>query len=198
MKQTKVSMIASSLVLLLTCSGCDKAQEPVQGDRPTKEVAAPGRITVKAGNGSFDQTGGDKFRTYDIKGQAQIKYAPEGAEVTEAVKNVQVVVASRNTNPYADIYSNLLAKRLSKEFIVLCSACHDDYGNGVIGPSLIGKTGNEVRNMIEKYSNDADANVLMADLVRRMTPEQTDFISNDLARFNAEVSEEKRAAKEAP
>lgn len=198
MKQIKVLMIASCLALFLTCSGCDKTQEPVQVDSPTKTVEAPGKITVKAGNGSFDQTKGDKFRTYDVKGQAQIKYAPEGAEVTEAVKNVQVVVASRNSNPYAGIYANLLSKRLSKEFIVLCSACHDDYGNGVIGPSLIGKTGNEVRNMIEKYSNDADANVLMADLVKRMTPEQIDFISNDLARFNAEVSQEKKAAKEVP
>ena len=104
---------------------------------------------------------------------------------------MQVVVAARNS-PYGSINANLLSKRLSKEFILLCSACHDDYGNGVVGPSLIDKNEQEVRDMIQKYTDDPNANVLMADLVRRMSPEQIDFIAKDLARFNAEVQAEKR------
>lgn len=199
----------------LLCAGCDggpsqSAAQKASQNAPAPEAAGrtaaaeaasqppaptvPGTITVKAGTGPAQKRAGDEFRTYDVKGQSRIRYAPEGAEVTEAVKNVQVVVAARNTNPYASVYASLLSKRLSKDFIVLCSACHDDYGNGVIGPSLIGKSAEDVRRMIDEYAHDPDANVLMADLVKRMSRDQVEFIAQDIARFNAEIAMEKEQA----
>ena len=117
----------------------------------------------------------DKFRTFDVRGESIIKYAPEGAEITPEVKNVQVNVAVRNT-PYGHI----------QEFIVACSACHDDYANGVIGPSLIDKNEKEVLDMMVKYNQDPNANVLMTTLVERMTDKEKAFIAKDIARFNYE------------
>lgn len=199
-------LVRSALVAVfgvLALTGCDSKNEvgasvektvdsqrsapiaPPDAPAPKKE----GTITVVAGEKPQPQKTGDKFRTYDVRGQSQISFAPAGQEVTDEVRNVQVVVAARN-NPYVSIQASLLAKRLSKQFIVLCSACHDDYGNGVIGPSLIGKSSDEVRKMIDKYSSDPNANVLMTELVRRMTPDEIDFIARDLARFNAEIQEE--------
>lgn len=178
--------ILVSLAATLGLSGCKDAPEPVQ----SKTVTTPGKITVVTPPSAVtQQRTGDAFRSYDVHGESQIKYAPEGTEITDAVKNVQVVVAARN-NPYASIQAALMAKRLSKEFIVLCSACHDDYGNGVIGPSLIGKSATDVRTMIDKYSGDPNANVLMTDLVHRMDNRKIDFICEDIARFNAEVQKE--------
>ena len=124
-----------------------------------------------------------------------ISYAPEGAEVTDAVKNVQVVVAARSS-PYASIGADLMAKRLSKDFIIYCSACHDDYGNGVIGPSLLGKNAKELREMIDKYSREPDANVLMTDLVHRLSEEKIQFIAGDIARFNAELAAEAKKGRQ--
>ena len=80
----------------------------------------------------------------------------------------------------------------------MCSACHDDYANGVIGPSLIGKNEKEVREMIDKYSKDPNANVLMTSLVERMTPEEIDFIAADLARFTKAIQEEKNPTVSLP
>ena len=187
---------AASFVLCIgavtSLSGCGEKEKDVH---PIEAVLKPGKITIVASK-NHKEPHTDKFRTLDIKGQSQISYAPKGQEITEAVKNVQVVVASRN-NPYASIHANILSKRLSKEFIVLCSACHDDYGNGVIGPSLIGKTDAEVLEMIDKYSAQPDANVLMTDLVHRMSREQIRFIVQDIARFNAEIAAENKEGKNA-
>ena len=119
--------------------GCeDKSQDKSQ-KAETSLPSRPGKITVTAGTKTTDVSKEDKFRTFDVRGESIIKYAPEGAEITPEVKNVQVNVAVRNT-PYGHIQARLLSQRLSKEFIVACSACHDDYANGVIGPSLIDKT----------------------------------------------------------
>ena len=169
----------AAVVVLAACGGSEteKAETPA--------AKKPGTITVISGGDSAqERKSSSAFRTYNVRGESQISYAPEGAEVTDAVKNVQVVVAARSS-PYASIGADLMAKRLSKDFIIYCSACHDDYGNGVIGPSLLGKNAKEVREMIDKYSREPDANVLMTDLVHRLSEEKIHFIAGDIARFNA-------------
>lgn len=178
------------LILLATVAGC--SDQGVEKNIPKKEtVSAPGKITIVVPkNQPQVQPSQDPFRTYDIQGQSIIKYAPEGQTITEEVKNVQVVVAARN-NPYGNLKWKLLGKRLSKDFILYCSACHDDYGNGVVGPSLIDKNAREVLETMNKYLNDPDANALMTELVQKMSKEKTEFIASDIARFNKEISQEK-------
>lgn len=195
-KALAVGLVCSVLAILNGCSDSEVTAEKSQAQNAGQTLKeggktspeGPGKITIVAGK---TQTNVDhnRFRNYNVKGESQIDYVPKGQEVTEAVKNVQVVVAVRN-NPYGSIGASLLAKRLSKEFIIYCSACHDDYGNGVIGPSLIGKNPQEVREIFDKYMKDPNANVLMTDLVGRMNPSQIDFVCQDLAKFNAQVQEE--------
>lgn len=188
MTKTHLFLICSLLCLIST--GCeDKKADPLNASGSPEKVAEPrkpGKIEVVSGKPAegtkYKQ---DPFRTFDIRGEAIIKYAPDGMEVTQEVKNVQLNVAVRNT-PYAQIQARLLSKRLSKEFIVFCSACHDDYANGVIGPSLIDKSEKEILEMIDKYHLDPNANVLMTTLVERMTPEEKAFIAKDIAQFNYE------------
>ena len=197
--KTRVSLYGVLMMFTVAIAGCDGN---VESARPKADVAksvqpvsaAPGSIKVISAQAPVSTAGGDRFRTYDVRGQSQIQYAPKGQEITDAVKNVQVVVAARNT-PYASIHANLLAKRLSKQFIVFCSACHDDYGNGVIGPALIGKNAQEVRKMMDKYSRDPNANVLMTDLMHNKKPAEIDFICEDIARFNREIQAETGSAQ---
>lgn len=180
----------AAVVVLAACGGSEteKAETPA--------AKKPGTITVISGGDSAqERKSSSAFRTYNVRGESQISYAPEGAEVTDAVKNVQVVVAARSS-PYASIGADLMAKRLSKDFIIYCSACHDDYGNGVIGPSLLGKNAKEVREMIDKYSREPDANVLMTDLVHRLSEEKIQFIAGDIARFNAELAAEVKKGRQ--
>ncbi len=167
---------------IIACSGSKSDKD---------EVALPeksGDITVVAGE-KTNKDDVNPFIAYNITGEYMVKYAPDGEE-TPTTKAIGAHVVIRN-NPYASIHQSLLMKRLSKEFIVKCSACHDDYGNGVIGPSLLTKTSDEVYDMIIKYRTDKKENILMRELVLKMTDEEIRFIADDIAKFNEELHGEK-------
>lgn len=153
-----------------------------------------GKITVIDGGLVSDNDSRlNKFIGYNMVGEYRVNYAPDGRE-TPVTKQIGAHIVVRNT-PYSSIHKSLLMKRLSKEFIVKCSACHDDYGNGVIGPSLLTKTGEEVYNMITAYKNDKEKNELMRRLVKKMDDNEIRFIADDIAQFNKEIREEKAGEK---
>ncbi len=188
----KKIILLLSVFLVLIVAGCE--EKSLQSQKEEHRPESPGKITVVSGSQTELSAKEDKFRTFDVRGESIIKYAPDGAEVTQEVKNVQVNVAVRNT-PFASIQTRLLSQRLSKEYIVFCSACHDDYANGVIGPSLIDKNEQEVLDMMVKYGKEPDANVLMTTLVERMSPEEKSFIARDIARFNKEIHSQKGSSE---
>lgn len=188
--------LGMAIVCALLLTGCGDDGSSSGGSQTGRaQPTAPGKISISAGPVVKRQSE-DQFRTYDIKGESQISYAPDGQEITKEVKNVQVVVAARNKTPLELIGERLIIGTLSKDFMVWCSACHDDYGNGVIGPSIMNKTSKEIRDKIEEYRGNAEANVLMTDLVNRISKEKVEFISSDIARFNEAVKKLKAGKKE--
>jgi cytochrome c553 len=92
-------------------------------------------------------------------------------------------------SPYEKIKVSLLVKQLSKEFIVKCSACHNDYANGIIGPSLLNKDADFIYNRIIKFKSDKNANVLMTDLVKQMSNEDVSKLANEIFEFNKQIKE---------
>ncbi len=169
-------------VFAAACSGSE--QKGAEAPLPEKS----GEITVVSGGGS-NKDNVSPFISYTVTGEYAVRYAPDGEE-TPLTKEIGAHVVVRN-NPYESIHKSLMMKRLSKEFIVKCSACHDDYGNGVIGPSLLDKSGEQVYDMIIKYRTDREENVLMKVLVSKMTDEEIRFIADDIAAFNEEIRKEK-------
>ncbi len=87
--------------------------------------------------------------------------------------------------------NRILAKTLSKNYIVKCSACHDDYANGVIGPSLIQKSEEEITNMIKAYKNKTKVNELMKYLVSQMKDEEIKSLAKEISNLNKEVQRQK-------
>ncbi len=92
-------------------------------------------------------------------------------------------------SPYEKVKVSMLVKRLSKEFIVKCSACHNDYANGIIGPSLLDKDSNFIFNSIKKFKEDKDANVLMAELVKKMDDTEIRKLADEIYEFNKQIRE---------
>ncbi len=90
-------------------------------------------------------------------------------------------------SPYENIQISMLVKKLSKEFIVKCSACHNDYANGVIGPSLLDKNSDFIYNAIMKFKNNKNANVLMKDLVNQMSDENIKKLADEIYEFNEQI-----------
>lgn len=181
MKTFKQNFLLSGLCIL-ALAACDESKK--EGN-VIPDV--PGKITVISEN-TIPEDNTNRFIGYDTKGEYIIRYAPDGEETPES-KNVAPHVVIRNT-PYASIHKSLLSKRLSKNFIVKCSACHDDYANGVIGPPLLTKTGDEVYEMIVRYKTEKEVNVLMKRLVQKMDDKEIRDLANEIAQFNKEIREE--------
>ena len=87
-------------------------------------------------------------------------------------------------SPLQSINLKLIKGQLSKDFIVKCSACHDDYANGIIGPSLLNKTSDQIYDMIFAYKNKQKANPLMKDLVQTLDEAQIRALANEISEFN--------------
>ena len=88
--------------------------------------------------------------------------------------------------PLQTINLRLIKGRLSKNFITKCSACHDDYANGIIGPSLLTKSENEIYTMINAYKNKEKVNVLMRDLVKKMDDSESRNLAKEISDFNTQ------------
>eukprot|EP01156_Anaeramoeba_ignava_P018642 Anaeramoba_ignava/a92414_11.p2 GENE.a92414_11~~a92414_11.p2 ORF type:complete len:198 (-),score=40.96 a92414_11:914-1507(-) len=128
------------------------------------------------------------YFNYGIKSEydPHAKPANEDASVREKPRtsidaNLQV------RSPYENVKVSMLVKRLSKEFIVKCSACHNDYANGIIGPSLLDKDDKSIYESIIKFKNNEDANVLMSGLVNQMDEETIKRIATEIYEFNKQI-----------
>lgn len=129
------------------------------------------------------------YYDYNIKSAYDENAEPANKDASVRVKPRTNIEANMNVrSPYENIKENLLVKRLSKEFIVKCSACHNDYGNGVIGPSLLGKDYNDIYNKIMAFKTGEKSNPLMNDLVRMMKDKEIQKLAREIFQFNEEIN----------
>jgi len=82
---------------------------------------------------------------------------------------------------------SLLVKKMSKKFIVKCSACHNDYANGIIGPSLLGKNAEYIYDKIADFKSGKKSNPLMSDLIKMMSNEEIKELAQEIYIFNEEI-----------
>ena len=90
-------------------------------------------------------------------------------------------------SPYEKIKISLMVRKLSKKFIVKCSACHNDYANGIIGPSLLSKTADEILQNIKEFKTGEKSNPLMSDLIKLMSDDEINEIANEIYEFNKKI-----------
>lgn len=143
------------------------------------------RITVKSGEAPKKD---DKFVSYDFYGERKVNFNLNG-DVNETTKNI--VAYSSIRNQYEKLNFDLMKKRLGHDFILRCSACHDDYANGIIGPSLLDKTDAQIVDMIKKYKFKEKPNPLMVQLVNGMSEQQIETMAKEIYEFNRQFKEQK-------
>ena len=83
----------------------------------------------------------------------------------------------------------MLVQKLSKTFRVKCSACHDDYANGIIGPSLLSRDSNYIYETIADFKTGKKSNPLMTDLINMMTNEEIRALADEIYEFNKQIKE---------
>lgn len=133
------------------------------------------------------------YYDYNIKSGYNLNAMPANEDASVRAKPRTALDANIYIrSPYEDVQVSMLVKRLSKEFIVKCSACHNDYANGVIGPSLLGKNSEYIFNKIAEFKKDSSKNVLMNGLISQMDDEEIRKLANEIYEFNKMINETRK------
>ncbi|MEE3712616.1 hypothetical protein V2I22_06360 [Campylobacter sp. CLAX-7218-21] len=177
-----ITIILSAIIFL----GCSNQTNSKNDSQESNKTATTNSITIKKGS-SANQTKSDEWVVYDIDGKKNIKFGI--GESNETTKSIGAIAFTRP--PLQSINKALLKGQLSKNFITKCSACHDDYANGIIGPSLLDKTSEQIYDMIIAYRTKTKANILMADLVKSMDDKEVADIANEISQFNEQFRSKK-------
>lgn len=173
----KLFIIFIAIIFLV---GCEKSEDKNKADENSSNLASQNSIVIKKGDQNITKNS-DQFINYDIKGQRQVSFTINNEN---NITTKDIVAHSNIRNPYQKVNLSLVKKTLGRNFILKCSACHNEYANGVIGPSLLSKTSDEIYKMIIKYKNTPGANVLMSELVNKMSETEIKEIANEIYEFN--------------
>lgn len=194
-----IQKILLTLFIILLVSGCSEKKEEKKEEKIVKTQEAPKieieenqnpkeiKVAVKNEKSEKNET---YYFNYGIKSEYDPNSKPANEDAAVREKPRSKIDANMNVrSPYEEVKISLLVKRLSKEFIIKCSACHNDYANGIIGPSLLDKDDKFIYDSIMKFKGDKDANVLMTGLVNQMDEESIKRIASEIYEFNKEIRE---------
>ncbi len=211
-KISTVPTLVSSIVLvsLLTACGEDKPKEQVAkkeqstaavtkaasteaipqievvANKNVKEIKVKEKTTDKAQSKSY-------YYDYNIKSEYDEHARPANVDAAVRAKPRTTIDANMNVrSPYEEIQISLLVRKLSKKFIVKCSACHNDYANGIIGPSLLGKNSDEIFDSIAAFKSGEKKNVLMTDLINMMEDSEIRALADEIYAFNEKIKEARK------
>ena len=164
-------------------NGCSKKNQ----EEFSKEKNSAGKITItenvvkeQKSDGKSEENSGQFYYSYNKeKNSTQSDETSKIRTVLDAYRNIR--------SPYERVQITLMVQQLSPDYKLLCSACHDDYANGVIGPAIIDKNATYIYNQIIAFKTGKRKNVLMKDLVSRIDNTRLRAIANEIERFNKEV-----------
>jgi len=188
-------LLGSVLVAFIGCG--DNPKEQSKTETPTapkieivaNENAKEIKVAIKESNNSQENTF-YKGMTNELTHSYNPNSQPANKDAAVRIKPRTRLQAQQHIrSPYENIQIGLLVKKLSKEFMVKCSACHDDYANGVIGPSLLGKSSDEIFDKIIAFKSGKKSNVLMDGLIDHMDEENIRKLANEISKFNKKIEE---------
>jgi len=182
-KMTKFFMVALSALFVIGCSSDADHKKAEQSGENQPAIKVTENV-VKVDNKEVSkQNSGQFYYSYNKKNDKEIaKYNSDTSKVRttiDAYLNIK--------SPYEKVRITLMIKRLSHDYIIKCSACHDDYANGVIGPSLLDKDGDFIYQRIMDFKTGKKKNALMKELVSQIDDAKLKSIANEIANFNKEI-----------
>ncbi len=151
-----------------------------------KAIKVKEKEKVSSKNGQKDKY----YYDYNIKSEYDQNAKPANEDASIRIKPRTAIEANMNIrSPYDKIQISMLVQKLSIDFMIKCSACHDDYANGVIGPSLLGKSSDDIFNAIADFKSGKKSNVLMTDLISQMSEDEIRKLANEIYSFNVKIKE---------
>lgn len=181
----KILINTAAIALLVT--GCSDKEEVKEKPKVVTSEQAP-KIEIITNDNAKEIKVTEKEKVEETNKSYYFDYKDKEDEAEKKPRNK--IDANMNLrSPYEKVEVSMLVKSLSKEFIVKCSACHNDYANGIIGPSLLDKDSKFIFDSIKKFKTDETANVLMTDLVKKMDDENIQKLANEIFEFNKQIKE---------
>ena len=195
-----IKKVLFTLAIAILIAGCTEKKDEDNKESLASKTQAPLKIEIEENKNAKEikvenKTNQNKssneksyYMDYGVKSEYDQNAQPANDDASVRVKPRTTIDANMHVrSPYEKIKISLLVKKLSKEFIVKCSACHNDYANGIIGPSLLDKDSDFIFNSIMKFKGDENANVLMTGLVNQMSEKDIRRIANEIFEFNKKI-----------
>jgi cytochrome c553 len=183
-----------AIVLFTACSDDKKTSEPKS---IAKEATASGieivnnnhAKDIKVGLKDHNGTDNKYYFNYGVKSAYDQNAQPANDDASVRIRPRTAIQANMNIrSPYEKLRVSMITNTLSKKFIVKCSACHDDYANGVIGPSILGRDSDYIFNKIVDFKSGKKSNPLMNDLIKMMDDKEIREIADEIYQFNLKLN----------
>ncbi len=174
-----VALVLTGLVFI----GCGDDAEQQKSVNATN--VAP---QIEVTEGAVD-TNVTKSASKSNSGQFYYSYNKENNNSTDKTEDRRTTIDAylNIKSPYEKVRVTLMIKRLSNDYIIRCSACHDDYANGVVGPSLLGRDADFIYKKIMAFKTGEKKNALMKELVSQLDDAKLKSIAQEIANFNKEI-----------
>jgi len=181
-KLTIIFPLLGALIL----GGCGSSDDTASAKAaPATEAPAAIKVTTDAVDTTVK-----KEKSKENSGQFYYAYNKEKNSTYNSEENKVRTTIDAYLNiksPYEKVRITMMIKRLSKNYIIKCSACHDDYANGVIGPSLLDRDADYIYDHIAAFKTGTKKNVFMKELIAQMDDAEIRSLAEEIANFNKEI-----------
>lgn len=199
----KLQVLASATALLIVMTGCGE-EKKTETSKATSEAVQASQIEVVANENAQEVKVKTKnvdknqsksyYYDYNIKSEYDPNSQPANKDASIRVKpRTQVDANIHIRSPYEKVQISMLVQKLSLTFRIKCSACHDDYANGIIGPSLLSRDSDYIYNKIADFKSGKKSNPLMNDLIKMMSDDEIRTLADEIYAFNKEIQKMREA-----
>jgi len=192
------SLLLASSFFIITFSGCSNNEDKETVKKTVTANSNPQIEVVKNKNAreikvATKQRDKNQSQSYYYDYGEKAEYSqdtqPANEDASVRIRPRTSIDANMNIrSPYEKVQISMLVNKLSKKFIVKCSACHNDYANGIIGPSLLGRDSNYVYGKIQEFKTGKKSNPLMNDLIHMMSNKEIRAMADEIYNFNKEIN----------
>ncbi len=194
------NLVALSFFIVATFGGCTQSDEdkntqlekssPIVDASKIEVVQNKNAHAIKVATKESNQSQSKSYYyDYNVKSAYDENARPANEDASVRVKPRTTIDANMHIrSPYEKVQVSMLVRRLSKDFILKCSSCHNDYANGVIGPSLLHKDFDYIYKKIVAFKTGEKSNPLMNDLVKMMSDKEIKKIAKEIFEFNEEIN----------
>jgi cytochrome c553 len=183
-KTVKFITMGAVLFALNGCDGKTSGENVPEAKNGGGIVVTEGAVKALKKEGPSKENSGQFYYSYNKEKNGVDGY---NAETTKVRTELDAYRAIRS--PYERVQITLMIQQLSPDYRLLCSACHDDYANGVVGPALLDKNATYIFDQIIAFKTGKKQNVLMEQLVNRIEEHRLKAIAEEIERFNRQILE---------